>query len=150
MRSLADVLPGVATSIGVPLPDRGLPALTPAGGAVVVLVDGLGANLLTRRRGHAPFLRTLTDHTVAVPCGFPTTTATSMATFGTGLRSPNQARRAGRPSWPGSIAASWASQAASKRARWPSEKAIAIWPPCCSAVLTDSESGSSALLYRRC
>lgn len=85
MRSLADVLPGVATSIGVPLPDRGLPALPPAGSAVVVLVDGLGANLLTRRRGHAPFLRTLTDHTVAVPCGFPTTTATSMATFGTGL-----------------------------------------------------------------
>ena len=77
MRSLADVLPGVATSIGVPLPDRGLPALPPAGSAVVVLVDGLGANLLTRRRGHAPFLRTLTDHTVAVPCGFPTTTATS-------------------------------------------------------------------------
>lgn len=92
---LADVLPAVARSLGVPAEPpggtTGRPAprlaLPPAPRAVVVLVDGLGARLLERRRGHAPFLRSLTAQTLAVPCGFPTTTATSMATFGTGRHS---------------------------------------------------------------
>lgn len=53
--------------------------------AVVVLVDGLGARLLERRGGHAPFLRSLLPAGSVVDCGFPTTTATSMGSFGTGL-----------------------------------------------------------------
>jgi hypothetical protein len=81
--ALADVLPSVATSLGVALAGR--LDLPPAKRAVVVLVDGLGHELLVRRRGHAPFLRSLADRTVAASCGFPSTTATSMATFGTGL-----------------------------------------------------------------
>lgn len=82
--TLADVLPAVAGSVGVPV--RATPLdLPPTRRAVVVLVDGLGHTLLERRRGHAPFLRAQAPHTIAVPCGFPTTTATSMATFGTGL-----------------------------------------------------------------
>ena len=86
--SLARVLPAVATSLGVPgLHRPGDRELPPAGGAVVVLVDGLGAHLLARRGGHAPFLRSLladpaTSRTLG--CGFPSTTATSMGTFGTG------------------------------------------------------------------
>ena len=81
--TLADVLPAVAGSVGVPV--RATPLdLPPTRRAVVVLVDGLGHTLLERRRGHAPFLRAQAPRTIAVPCGFPTTTATSMATFGTG------------------------------------------------------------------
>ncbi|MDC5697829.1 alkaline phosphatase family protein [Intrasporangium calvum] len=53
--------------------------------AVVVLVDGLGHDLLRERSGHAPFLRRHLPDAHRVPCGFPTTTATSMGTFGTGL-----------------------------------------------------------------
>ena len=52
-----------------------------------VLVDGLGARLLERRGGHAPFLRQLlqdADAARTLDCGFPSTTATSMGTFGTG------------------------------------------------------------------
>lgn len=86
--SLADVLPAVAASLGVP-PGERMPAprlaLPPARRAVVVLVDGLGHDLLLRRAGHAPFLRSRLGATERVPAGFPSTTATSMGTFGTGL-----------------------------------------------------------------
>ena len=82
------VLPAVATSLGVPgLTKGGDRPLRPARRAVVVLVDGLGAHLLARRGGHAPFLRRLLQDpqaAVTLDCGFPSTTATSMGTFGTG------------------------------------------------------------------
>ncbi|WP_377642165.1 alkaline phosphatase family protein [Oryzobacter terrae] len=85
---LADVLPAVAVSLGVPTPgDRPTPRLelAPSRRSVTVLVDGLGHDLLVRRAGHAPFLRSLLPTTRRVPAGFPSTTATSMGTFGTGL-----------------------------------------------------------------
>lgn len=82
------VLPAVATSLGVPgLAQGGDRALPPARRSVVVLVDGLGARLLARRAGHAPFLRGLLqggESAMTIDCGFPSTTATSMGTFGTG------------------------------------------------------------------
>lgn len=95
---LASVLPRVTASLGVALaggpidpPEesatgRGLPAAyPPARRAVVVLVDGLGYELLAARAGHAPYLRSLLPTGRALTCGFPSTTATSMGTFGTGL-----------------------------------------------------------------
>ena len=85
--SLAGVLPAVATSLGVTgYADGGLvAALPPARRAVVVLVDGLGERLLRRRGGHAPFLRSLLPTGQSLVCGYPSTTATSMGSFGTGL-----------------------------------------------------------------
>ncbi|WP_296664395.1 alkaline phosphatase family protein [Demequina sp.] len=50
--------------------------------AVVVLLDGLGHLQLDARRGHAPFLRSTESEVITA--GFPTTTATSLALFGTG------------------------------------------------------------------
>ena len=55
--SLADVLPSVATSLGVPW--RGATAsdgfaLAPTRRAGVVLIDGLCHDLRVRRAGHAP------------------------------------------------------------------------------------------------
>lgn len=96
---LAGVLPAVAASLGVPQSGRdgwgsGADAasygtatvpLRPARRAVVVLVDGLGYELIRRRGGHAPFLRSLLPAAYRLTAGFPSTTATSMATFGTGL-----------------------------------------------------------------
>jgi hypothetical protein len=86
---LADVLPSVIGSLGVPDPGGlwSTPplALPPAGSAVVVLADGLGARQLARRSGHAAFLRTLEPASPEVRSGFPSTTTTSLATFGTGL-----------------------------------------------------------------
>ena len=83
------MLPSVSRSLGVPWhggngarPGFDLP---PARRAVVVLVDGLGHDLLVRRAGHAPWLRGRLPTTRRVASGFPSTTATSMGTFGTGL-----------------------------------------------------------------
>jgi hypothetical protein len=110
---LADVLPSVARALGVQVSSGSGPVngsrlrlqLPEARTAVVVLVDGLGDRLLTRRGGHAPFLRQLREAGGAVvngggatvgsggdgtvgawtlTAGFPSTTATSMGTFGTG------------------------------------------------------------------
>lgn len=87
--SLADVLPSVARSLGVPWraspPDAVGFDLPPTRRAVTVLVDGLGHDLLVRRAGHAPWLRAHLATTRRVASGFPSTTATSMGTFGTGL-----------------------------------------------------------------
>ncbi|NHN56891.1 alkaline phosphatase family protein [Calidifontibacter sp. DB0510] len=80
---LAGVLPRVAGSLGVRGFDRRSPPAVDK--AVVVLVDGLGLELLRARSGHAPFLRGLLADAREVTAGFPTTTATSMGTFGTGL-----------------------------------------------------------------
>lgn len=91
-RGLAGVLPRVVASLDGPqLPAAASTTPLPAAKrAVVVLADGLGADLLRRRSGHAPFLRAATaKQDPAIPAvltaGFPSTTATSMGTFGTGL-----------------------------------------------------------------
>lgn len=82
--TLSDVLPGVAVALGVRAgePTLRLPA---ADRVVVVLVDGLGDQLLRQAGGHAPFLNSLRRSGDAIRAGFPSTTATSMGSFGTGL-----------------------------------------------------------------
>lgn len=94
---LAGVLPAVARSLGVAgsagdhddrhdgQGSRDLLDLLPARRAVVVLIDGLGYDQLRQRSGHAPFLRGLLPAAYRLCAGFPSTTATSMGTFGTGL-----------------------------------------------------------------
>ncbi|MEO7447544.1 MAG: nucleotide pyrophosphatase/phosphodiesterase family protein [Humibacillus sp.] len=84
--SLASVLPSVADRLGVRrYAGRDLFGLPAVPRTVVVLVDGLGDALLRQRGGHAPFLRSHLPSAHRVACGFPTTTATSMGSFGTGL-----------------------------------------------------------------
>ena len=65
--------------------DGDLLELAPSRRAVVVLVDGLGYDLLRQRGGHAPYLRGLLPAARRLAAGFPSTTATSMGSFGTGL-----------------------------------------------------------------
>ena len=83
--TLADVLPSILAGLGVSI-ERQAPLIpvTPSRRAVVVLVDGLGDRLLRRRAGHAPFLRGSLGQSAPLSCGFPSTTATSMASFGVG------------------------------------------------------------------
>ena len=83
---LAGVMPAVAASLGVARYAGGAHLSLPeARRAIVVLVDGLGYELIRRRGGHAPFLRSLLPAAYRITAGFPATTATSMGTFGTGL-----------------------------------------------------------------
>jgi hypothetical protein len=91
--TLADVLPGAAAALGVPVARGDLPAdpldLTAAlGGArrvLVLLVDGLGADLLRAHADLAPTLAALARPVgeLSAPC--PSTTPVSLATLGTGL-----------------------------------------------------------------
>lgn len=92
-QSLSAVLPAAAASMGFDLTVRGglnshnarrQLALPTADRVCVVMVDGLGANLLRERAGHAPTLRRLQGQTGTLTVGFPSTTAASMGSFGTG------------------------------------------------------------------
>lgn len=81
---LAEVVPSVLATLGVPgcvntldLPD--------AEGACVLLIDGLGAELLQRHAADAPVLTGLARSALTVGC--PSTTAAGLAAIGTGLAS---------------------------------------------------------------
>ena len=78
---LGAVLPGVAAALGAPtsLPAVALPSVERV---CVVLVDGLGHHLLGENSGDAPFLGSLPG--TVLRAGVPSTTATSVASFGTG------------------------------------------------------------------
>ncbi len=85
-RSLADVLPAVGRALGVrsdgdEVPDLGLPS---AQHYVVLLVDGLGSELLAAHADDAPFLSALLAGSVPATAGVPSTTATSLTSLGTG------------------------------------------------------------------
>jgi len=89
--SLADVLPGVLATLGVPVPadPLGLRELLPGVRRVVVLlVDGLGWYQLPVAAPHAPTLADLATGRLtaarALTSGFPSTTPTSLVTLGTG------------------------------------------------------------------
>ncbi|MFP5019604.1 alkaline phosphatase family protein [Pseudonocardia phyllosphaerae] len=83
--TLADVLPSVLAALGAPLseaaPAFGLP---PARAAVVLLVDGLGSELLRAHAADAPVLAGLAD-AGPLTVGFPSTTPISLTSLGTGL-----------------------------------------------------------------
>ncbi|MGH3444697.1 MAG: alkaline phosphatase family protein [Nocardioidaceae bacterium] len=87
-RSLADLIPAVASALGVRT-DLGAAAagleLPAATGYVVFLVDGLGYELLRDHPGHAPFLHSLLEGSAPATAGVPSTTATSLTSLGTAL-----------------------------------------------------------------
>ena len=82
--SLADVLPAAAVALGAPQREVAW-RLPEARRVVVVLVDGLGERQLAARSGHAPRLRAMGAHGRVLAAGYPSTTATSLASLGTGL-----------------------------------------------------------------
>jgi hypothetical protein len=83
-RTLGNVLPAVATALGV---DVGFHETTlvlpPARRYVVMLIDGLGHRLLGAHAEHAPFLYALLREPGVA--GVPSTTATSLTSLGTAL-----------------------------------------------------------------
>lgn len=85
-RSLSDVLAAVASALGHP-DEQGARAwsLPDAPAYVVFLVDGLGARLLRDYAHAAPYLSGLLDPGRVGTASVPSTTATSLASLGTGL-----------------------------------------------------------------
>lgn len=84
-RNLAGVLTSAAAALGAADFTNTL-QLPRTRRAAVVMVDGLGKSLLKRYAGHAPFLKSVLEKdatTLQVP--YPTTTAASLSSLGTGL-----------------------------------------------------------------
>jgi hypothetical protein len=82
--SLADLIPAVLASIGTPDFHDALD-LPPAAAACVLLVDGLGAELIRANAAYAPVLAGALASGRDLTAGFPSTTAVSIASIGTGL-----------------------------------------------------------------
>lgn len=82
---LADVVPSVLAAMEVPGFEAHIDLPTGIGSACVLLIDGLGAELLDRHADDAPVLAGLRGRTLQV--GFPSTTVASLASVGTGCRS---------------------------------------------------------------
>lgn len=81
---LGQVVPALLGALGVPGEDGGL-ALPEARSACVLLIDGLGWELLAQHAADAPVLTELASSPLRV--GFPSTTAAGVAAIGTGLAS---------------------------------------------------------------
>jgi Type I phosphodiesterase / nucleotide pyrophosphatase len=82
---LADVVPSVLSAMGVDGFERRIPLAGDIAGACVLLIDGLGAELLNAYVADAPVLAGLRSRTLQA--GFPSTTAAGLAAIGTGCRS---------------------------------------------------------------
>ncbi|WP_328836682.1 nucleotide pyrophosphatase/phosphodiesterase family protein [Streptomyces europaeiscabiei] len=88
--SLADLLPTLAAGMGVPGTTASIPELTSADRACVFLVDGLGWEQLKAHPDEATYLTALLASSRGgtgrpITAGYPATTATSLASVGTGL-----------------------------------------------------------------
>lgn len=88
--SLADLLPTLAAGMGVPGLTATIEELTPADRVCVFLIDGLGWEQLKAHPDEAPFLTSLLGSSRGgtgrpLTAGYPATTATSLASVGTGL-----------------------------------------------------------------
>ncbi|MFE0045654.1 alkaline phosphatase family protein [Streptomyces albireticuli] len=124
--SLADLLPAVASGMGVPGLSTGL-ELTPADRVCVFLVDGMGWELLRAHPAEAPFLHSLMASSMngtgePMTAGFPSTTATSLASVGTGLPP-------GAHGLPGYTVADPATGALMNQLRWRPWTDPHVWQP---------------------
>jgi hypothetical protein len=86
--TLADLSDSLLGSLGVPGAGNPL-GLAPASRLCLLLVDGLGWELLRRHRSAAPFLAGLMETGCWLTAGFPSTTVTSLGSLGT-ARPPGQ------------------------------------------------------------
>lgn len=84
---LSAVLESVAASLGAADLDKRL-QLVPAHSATLLLIDGLGAELVAAHPDDAPNLNAASlNHSTTVAAGFPATTATSITSLSTGTAS---------------------------------------------------------------
>ena len=102
MANLGSMLPSVPNSFGrlseaylsalLALDGKPNPLTLPARQSyAVILVDGLGVANIKAAGGHAGFLNQKLNHSKSLFSGFPTTTATSLASFATGKQSGEHA-----------------------------------------------------------
>jgi hypothetical protein len=83
--SLAELMPSIGAHLGVPGGTADVLGLPAASRYVVVLVDGLGWNLVRRSSREVPYLAGLLAGGRSITSGVPSTTVTSLTSLGTGL-----------------------------------------------------------------
>ncbi|GAB3757316.1 alkaline phosphatase family protein [Microlunatus parietis] len=83
--TLAELLPGLAAHLGVPSYDSDPLALPDAQRYVLIVIDGLGDQLVRRAIRQAPYLAGLLDRARTITSGVPSTTVTSLTCLGTGM-----------------------------------------------------------------
>ena len=105
-------VPGEPDVLGLPRADR----------VCLLVVDGLGWELLREHQAAAPFLSELAAAGGPISAGFPSTTVTSLSSLGTGRPPGSTACSATR--WPGRVRAS-----CSTRLRWDPEVDPVAWQP---------------------
>lgn len=82
--SLAELLPSVLSALGLPGFADAL-GFEPARGACVVVIDGLGHEIVRDHPGEAPFLCSAAANGRVLTAGYPSTTSASLGSLGTGL-----------------------------------------------------------------
>jgi Type I phosphodiesterase / nucleotide pyrophosphatase len=82
--TLSDLASSLLASLGVAGEDNPL-GLAPAGRACLLIIDGLGWELLRDQPAAAPFMSELAVNGAPLTSGFPATTVTSLSSLGTAL-----------------------------------------------------------------
>jgi Type I phosphodiesterase / nucleotide pyrophosphatase len=83
--TLGELMPSIGAHLGISGFTEGALRLPQSARYVVVLIDGLGWNLLRRAARDAPYLASLLGSAQAITSAVPSTTVTSLASLGTGL-----------------------------------------------------------------
>lgn len=85
--SLADLSASILASVTGRAgdPEQNVLGLPEAARACLLIIDGLGWELLRAHQAAAPFLSELAFNSRPLTCGFPATTVTSLGSLGTGL-----------------------------------------------------------------
>ncbi|MFF9688569.1 alkaline phosphatase family protein [Streptomyces sp. NPDC014623] len=125
--SLADLLPTLVAGQGVPGFEARIPELAPADRNCVFLIDGLGWEQIKAHPDEAPFLHSLLPTSRGgtgrpVTSGFPSTTATSLASVGTGLTP-------GEHGLPGYTVRNPDTDALMNQLRWKPWTSLEAWQP---------------------
>ncbi|MFF4143815.1 alkaline phosphatase family protein [Streptomyces sp. NPDC001698] len=125
--SLADLLPTLAAGMGVPRMTAAIGELAPADRACVFLIDGLGWEQLKAHPADAPYLTSLLGSSRGgtgrpITAGYPATTATSLASVGTGLPP-------GAHGLPGYTVRNPATGALMNQLRWQPYSDPRVWQP---------------------
>jgi len=82
-RSLPDLASSLLAALGIP-GEQNVLGLPPAARICLLVVDGLGWELLRDHPAAAPFLSELAVNASPLTAGFPATTVTSLGSLGTG------------------------------------------------------------------